>query len=83
MRTDYSILFGRWAALKLAIWRLFVLCCPPVARLEAELERERLRLAACGVAALGYFEGCKPEYDSGSLQDVLRLYRDHEQLSKV
>lgn len=42
--------------------------------LENELERERLRLAACGVAALGYFNGCHPDYDSASLQDVLRLY---------
>jgi len=40
---------------------------------EAELETERLRLAACGVAALGYFTDCKPEYRSASLEDVLRL----------
>lgn len=40
---------------------------------EDELERERIRLAACGVAALGYYKGCAPEYDSASLQDVLRL----------
>lgn len=41
--------------------------------LEAECEVERLRLTACGVAALGYFDGCKDEYKSASLDDVLRL----------
>lgn len=45
-----------------------------VERLGAELEIERMRLAACGTAALGYLKGCSPEYDSASLQDVLRLY---------
>lgn len=44
-----------------------------IAELEAELERERIRLAACGSAALGFFEGCKDEYYSASLGDVLRL----------
>lgn len=38
-----------------------------------ELEVERQRLAACGVAALGYFDGCADEYRSASLDDVLRL----------
>lgn len=61
------------------ILRLF----PYVRALEDELERERMRLAACGVAALGYFDGCKPEYQSGSLHDVLRLWKvahpDHPQ----
>lgn len=42
-------------------------------KLRDELERERMRLAGCGVAALGYFDGCHPDYDSASLQDVLRL----------
>lgn len=51
-------------------------------RLQDELEVERLRLAACGVAALGYFEGCKPEFRSGSLEDVLRLYKDCESLKR-
>jgi len=54
--------------------RRFLRLFPYVRQLEEELERERLRLAACGVAALGYFDGCKPEYDSGSLQDVIRLW---------
>ena len=40
---------------------------------ERELERERMRLAACGVAALGYFNGCAKEYTSASLDDVLSL----------
>lgn len=40
---------------------------------ERELETERMRLVACGVAALGYFEGCTKEYTSASLDDVLNL----------
>jgi hypothetical protein len=45
-----------------------------VERLRAECERERMRLAACGVAANGgTVEGMDPAYDSASLQDVLRL----------
>lgn len=47
---------------------------PYVRSIEDELERERMRLAACGVAALGYFDGCKPEYESASLGDVIRLW---------
>jgi hypothetical protein len=38
-----------------------------------ELERERVRLAACGCAALGYFDGCHEDYKSASLDDVLSL----------
>jgi hypothetical protein len=48
---------------------------------EEELERERIRLAACGVAALGYFDGCKDEYRSASLEDTLRLYAKYDQLT--
>lgn len=44
-----------------------------VERLEDALETETMRLAACGVAALGYFQGCAEEYDSASLRDVLAL----------
>lgn len=44
-----------------------------IAELRDELEIERCRLAACGVAALGYVEGCKEEYKSASLDDVLRM----------
>lgn len=40
---------------------------------KEELETERMRLAGCGVAALGYFDGCCDEYKSSSLDDVLRL----------
>ena len=46
--------------------------------LETELETERMRLAGCGVAALGYFDGCKEEYRSASLDDTLRLYAKYE-----
>ena len=45
-------------------------------KLEAakkEQERERMRLIACGIAALGYFEGCHDDYKSASLDYVLRL----------
>ena len=45
-----------------------------VAQLTSELETERMRLAACGVAALGYFNGCKDEYRSASLDDTVSLY---------
>ena len=44
-----------------------------IAALRQQLETERMRLAACGTAALGYFDGCKDEYKSASLDDVLRL----------
>jgi len=52
-----------------------------VAELEKELERERMRLAACSAAALGYFEGCCDEYKSASLDDVLRLRESIEKLT--
>ena len=51
-----------------------------IKKLETELECERMRLAACGTAALGYFDGCKDEYRSASLDDVLRL---REQLTTL
>ena len=44
-----------------------------VQMLREALETERQRLAACGVAALGYFDGCADEYKSASLSDVLSL----------
>ena len=44
-----------------------------VERLKDALETESMRLAACGVAALGYFDGCAEAYDSASLRDVLAL----------
>jgi hypothetical protein len=53
-----------------------------IAKLEDELETERLRLAACGTAALGYFNGCKDEYKSASLDDVLKLRADYQALVK-
>lgn len=49
---------------------------------EGELETERMRLAACGVAALGYFEGCAKEYMSASLDDVLALRKHLEAAEK-
>ena len=53
-----------------------------VERLKANLETERLRLAACGVAALGYFDGCKDEYRSASLEDTLRLHEKVTELTR-
>jgi hypothetical protein len=47
-----------------------------VAALEADVERERIRLAACGVAALGYHkdgDSIHPDYESASLSDVHQL----------
>ena len=52
-----------------------------IAELEAELELERARLAACGVAALGYFKGCAEGYRSASLDDVLKLRAKFDALS--
>lgn len=49
---------------------------------EGGLETERMRLAACGVAALGYFEGCAEEYTSASLDDVLNLRKRLEAAEK-
>lgn len=53
-----------------------------VERLKAELEHERLRLAACGVAALGYTDdpGCA---GSASFDDVLRLRADNKRLREA
>jgi hypothetical protein len=39
-------------------------------------------LSACGAAALGYFEGCKDEYKSASLDDVLRLRERADSLER-
>lgn len=47
-----------------------------VGALRAELETERMRLVGCGVAALGYFDGCADAYKSASLSDVLRFRAD-------
>lgn len=53
-----------------------------IGTLRDELERERVRLAECGVAASGYFDGCAPEYESASLYDTVRLYAEKERLRK-
>ncbi|MBX5587500.1 hypothetical protein P3831_03865 [Pseudomonas aeruginosa] len=49
-----------------------------ISALKEELEIERQRLAACGVAALGYFNGCADAYKSASLADVLKLRAEHD-----
>jgi len=51
-----------------------------VERLKKELEQERVRLAGCGVAALGYGEELsKDSYGfSASYQDVLNLRKKYE-----
>jgi hypothetical protein len=48
-------------------------CRDAVVELEHQLEVERMRLAAVGMAALGCFDGCADEYQSATLQDVLAL----------
>ena len=53
-----------------------------IKELENETERERMRLAACGTAALGYFKECHEDYRSASLEDTLRLYGKYESLKK-
>lgn len=51
--------------------------------LEAECEKERMRLAACGVAALGYFDGkCHDDYKSASLDDVMSLRKRADLVDK-
>jgi hypothetical protein len=50
------------------------------AKLEDELETERMRLAGCSVAALGYFNGCHESYRSAALEDVLHLYARYKEL---
>lgn len=49
-------------------------------KLKQELEDERIRHAACGTAALGYFTGCHEKYLSASLQDVINLRLKYEGL---
>lgn len=44
-----------------------------LAEARQQLETERMRLAACSTAALGYFTDCLPEYRSAALEDVLQL----------
>lgn len=47
-----------------------------VENLKTELEIERMRLAVCGVAALGYYkEPVLDKYKSASLSDVLQLQK--------
>lgn len=53
---------------------------PAVEELEAELERTRVQLAGCGVAALGTDLDLSPDaYGwSGSFGNVVQLYRSYE-----
>lgn len=53
-----------------------------IEQLENNLETEHLRLAACGIAALGYFDACNEEYKSASLADVLSLHENLVRLEK-
>lgn len=54
-----------------------------IAELKEQLETESIRLEACGVAALGWFDGCKDEYRSASLEDTIKLYASHTALRAV
>lgn len=51
-----------------------------VDKLKQELEDERIKHAACGTAALGYFTGCHEKYLSASLQYVINLRLKYEGL---
>jgi hypothetical protein len=51
-----------------------------IARLRLENERLRMQLAAISVAAEGNFRGCRTEWESAALQDVLALRQQLEQL---
>ena len=57
--------------------------CNLIEQQQRELETERMRLAACSTAALGYFDGCCDEYKSASLDDVLRLRARLEAAKKL
>jgi hypothetical protein len=73
----------REAHAEIAKWKAkFDECDRDRALAEKDAERERLRLAACGVAALGYFKGCIAEYKSASLGDVLRLRAQSDKMRK-
>ena len=50
--------------------------------IKQQLESERISHAGCGVAALGYFDGCDPKYLSASLMDVITLRKKYEELLK-
>lgn len=63
-------------------WKAAEYAANRIKELTAELETERQRLAACGVVALGYFDGCADEYKSASIGDVLRLRAEVERLRK-
>lgn len=43
-----------------------------------ELETERMKLAACGLAAIGEFAEFIDKYDSISLRDVIELRRKYD-----
>lgn len=61
-------------------WKAAEYAANRIKKLTAELDTERQRLAACGVVAFGYFDGCADEYKSASLGDVLRLRAEVERL---
>lgn len=70
------------------VLRLLADCARLRADLEearADAERERMRLAGCSVAALGYYkrgDAIAPEYGSGSLDDVIAL-RDRAEAAEA
>ena len=53
-----------------------------IERIQKDLDIERMRLAACGVAALGWFDGCVDEYRSATLTDTLALVENNAALRK-
>lgn len=53
-----------------------------LAQCRAELETERMKLAACGLAAVGDYNGSIDKYDSISLHDVIKLRANYETLKQ-
>lgn len=69
--------------LRVLWWRLLRVTFPRVRQLEDDLENERMRVVACSIAALGWFEGAKPEYHSVALSDVLKLRQKADDLQAL
>ena len=51
-----------------------------LAQCRDELETERMKLAACGLAAVGEYDGAIEKYQSISLHDVINLRREFDAL---
>lgn len=57
------------------------MCIRTIERLQHELENERMKVAGCSTAAIGYWkegDSISPDYDCAALRDVARLYQKHD-----